>query len=221
MTALVSLATRLSLAKVALHVHADRADVEALAPVLAAGVDLLLLGGSGDVKDDVETLRTFRRRFAHTRLLLGTDDEDVAEPAAADVVHFRRRHWVRAHTKGHEWGLRGVDVLHESALESPGEDFDYLFVGSAIGLPGDLLAAAVALQPPLTAGAVPWFAVATPFTGEVAGCLAAGARRIALTDEIVQRDDAADVVGSIAEAVSRAWADDERTPDYRRGALRA
>ncbi|MEO7587302.1 MAG: hypothetical protein ABIS84_04665 [Arachnia sp.] len=220
MTALVSLATRLSLAKVALHVHADQADVDTLAPVVDAGVDLLLLGASGDVENDVETLRAFRRRYAHTRLLLGTDDEDVAEPGAADVVHFRRRHWLRSHAKGHEWGLRGVDVLHESALASPGEDFNYLFVGSAIGLPEDLLAAAVALQPPLTPDALPWFAVATPFTGQVAGALAVGARRIALTEDVVRRDDAEDVVGSIAEAVAQAWADDERTPDYRRAALR-
>lgn len=219
MTALVSLAARLSLAKVALHVSADQASIAALEPVLAAGVDLLILGGSGDVELDVEELREFRQKYARTRMLLGTDSEDVAVPGAADVVHFNRRHWLRGHTKGHQWSLRGFNAGHDAALASPGDDFDYVFVGPLTDGREDLLASAVRHQPPLTAGALPWFAMVGS-EDEMAECLAAGARRVALCGDLLRRDDACDVVARTAEAVAQEWSVDDRTPAYRREAFR-
>ena len=219
MTALVSLATRLSLAKVALHVSAEKAVSADLEPLISAGVDLLVLGGSGTVEQDVATLQDLRRRYARTRLLLGTDSDDVAVPGAADVVHYNRRHWLRGHVKGHEWGLRGFTTAHGAAIASPGDDFDYMFVGPLADNQGDLLASAVAHQPPLTATALPWFAMVDAGMDAVTGFLTAGARRVALSGDVWLEEDPCREVDRIAEAVAAAWSGDVRTPGYRREAF--
>ncbi len=215
----MGLATRLALAGLALHVPGDRPDLESLVPVIEAGVDLLILDGSGDVDADVELLRAIRQRWAGRPLMVGTSSSKVAAPSAADVVHLRRPGWrFWGYPQGHEWSLLGRDATEAAVVESPGDDFDYLFVPLA-GPRDPLLAAGLAHQPPLTAGALPWFALGDFSVQEVDDCLRDGARRIALTGDGLWREDAADRVRKIAECVARSWAGDERAHGYRRGAF--
>lgn len=221
MTALVGLATRLALAKVALHVPGGTQDVETLAPIIDAGVDLLLLGGTGDVDADVETLRTIRNRYGATPLLLGTSSKTVAAPGSADVVHLARPGWrFWGYPKGHQWSLLGRHADHSAIVRDPGEDFDYLFVGPLMDLDGDVIRAAVKTQPPLTPRALPWFALGNFDVDDAEACLTAGARRIALTGEVLERDDAVEVVRRVAEAVTRAWEADENSEAFRFEAFR-
>lgn len=221
MTALVGLATRLALAKMALIVPGASADVDVLSPVIDAGVDLLILEGSDDVDADVGVLRTIRARWGTTTLLAGTASAKVAEPASADVVHLRRPGWrFWGYPKGHQWSLLGRHAGEAGIIEAPGDDFDYLFVGPLTRPGADLLPVAVEHQPPLTRAALPWFALGDFTVQEADACLSAGARRIALTGDVLGRGDAAAEVGVIAEAVARAWAGDERSHAYRADAFR-
>lgn len=223
MTALVALTTRLALARVALLVPGGPVDMERLSNVVQAGVDLLILGGTDDVDQDVEVLRAVRNRFGATPLLTGTSSKDVAAPAAADVVHLRRPGWrFWGYPKGHQWSLLGRHAGESAVVAAPGSDFDYLFLGPLVRPQGNaaLLRAAVERQPPLTRDAVPWFALGDFSREDVGACLAAGARRIALTADVWDRDDAAEVVAATAEAVKRAWTSDDRFGDYRAAAFR-
>lgn len=220
MTALTGLRTRLALAGVALIVPADRADPELLAPLVDAGVDMLILGASKKVEEDVDTLSAMRGQWAGRPLLIGTASRRAAAPGAADVVHLRRPGWrFWGYPQGHEWSLLGRHALEASVLESPGDDFDYLFVPLS-GTGDPLLEKAIAHQPPLTAGALPWFALGAHGQDGVEALLAAGARRVALTADILDRDDAADRVRAIATSVEGVWRDDARARSYRMGAFR-
>lgn len=220
MTALVGLATRLALAKVALHEPRGSVDAEALEPFVDAGVDMLILAGTGDREADVDALRTVRNRWGTTPLLLGTSSGRVAAPASADVVHLSRPGWrFRGYPQGHQWSLLGRHASHRSVVADPGEDFDYLFVGPVTDPVNEVVMAAVESQPPLTAAAVPWFALGNFDVTQAKASLAAGARRIALDGQVLDRGDALDVVRGVAEAVARAWEDDERSGAYRYGAF--
>ncbi len=221
MTALVGLATRLALARMALVVPGGLADVEVLAPIIDAGVDLLVLEGSGDVDADVHALRAMRGRWGATTLLVATERAKVAEPALADVVHLRRPGWrFWGYPKGHQWSLLGRHAGETGIVKVPGDAFDYLFVGPLSGPDDALLATAVEHQQPLTSEALPWFALGDFTVQDVDGCLNAGARRIALTCGVLEREDPEATVRVIAESVARAWAGDERAHGYRADAFR-
>ncbi|MDO5735174.1 MAG: hypothetical protein Q4P15_01715 [Propionibacteriaceae bacterium] len=221
MTALLALTTRLALAKVALVVPAGFSDVDTLGPVIDAGADLLILDGSGDVDNDVEVLRAVRRRWGTTPLLVGTSSKRVAGPASADVVHLARPGWrFWGYPKGHEWSLLGRHAIDSTVVAAPGDDFDYLFVGPLEGSNEEILATAVEHQPPLVSGSVPWFAWGDFRSDDVAACLSAGARRIALTGDVWDRGAAARLVQETVGAVTRAWSADERSTAYRAAAFR-
>ncbi|MGV8844954.1 hypothetical protein [Tessaracoccus sp.] len=221
MTALVALTTRLALARVAVLVPGGPIDMDTLSSVVQAGVDLLILGGTDDVAADVDVLRAVRQRCGATSLLVGTSSTEVAVPAAADVVHLRRPGWrFWGYPKGHQWSLLGRHAGESAIVTAPGADFDYVFVGPLADADSSLLRAAVERQPPLTQDAVPWFAFGNFQSADVDACLAAGARRIALTADVWDRADAAEVVAETAEAVRRAWTRDERSVDYRAAAFR-
>lgn len=216
MTALVGLRTRLALAKVAVLVPGEFSEPDTLAPIVDAGADLLILEGSGDVDADVTALQSMRNRWGTSMLLIGTASKKVAEPALADVVHLRRPGWrFFGYPQGHQWSLLGRHVLEPDAVESPGDDFDYLFVGPVPSADAPLLKSAVEHQPPLTRDAVPWFALGDFSVQEADACLQAGARRLAFTADTLQQDDAADRIRVIAECVVRSWAGDERSQAFR------
>lgn len=216
MTALMSLRTRINLARVALQLPGDSMDPGEMASLVGAGVDLLILDGSGDDDADAETLRNIRRMVVGGTALVGTSSKKVAEPAAADVVHLERPGWrFWGYPKGHQWSLLGRHASDKHVLLSPGEDFDYLFVGPIDYPEAQLLRAAVEHQPPLDSDALPWFALGGSRLDDVRAMLNAGARRIALTSEILEQESARDTIATIAEAVQESWTTDERSRPYR------
>ncbi len=220
MTALMGLRTRLALGKLAVLVPCSLSDVETLSSFVEAGADLLILEGSKDFEADVDVVRSMRSRWGTSTLLLGTANKDVAVPAAADVVHLKRPGWrFWGYPQGHEWSLLGRHAAQRAVVESPGDDFDYLFVGPFVNAEDPLLLSAVEHQPPLNAGSLPWFAMGDLSVQEADACLRAGARRIALTADTMGREDAADRIRVIAECVARSWAADERAHGYRLGAF--
>lgn len=220
MTALMGLRTRLALAKVAVLVPCELSDVEMLSSFVDAGADLLVLEGSDDAEADVHLVQRMRRRWGTTALLVGTASKDVAAPAAADVVHLKRPGWrFWGYPQGHEWSLLGRHAAERGIVESPGDDFDYLFVGLVTNADDQVLKAAVERQPPLSPGSLPWFALGDFAMQDADACLNAGARRIAFTADAMRREDAVDRIRVIAECVARSWAGDELAHDYRLAAF--
>ncbi|MCC2593409.1 hypothetical protein LKO27_08310 [Tessaracoccus sp. OS52] len=219
MTAMMSLRSRLALAKLALHARSDQLDVDRLAPLINAGVDLLVLGGTGDEAADAGTLRAFREVYARTPLLLATDNGDAAEEASADVVHLVKPGWKLwgSYPKGHEWTLLGRHTCDARTVRKPGDDWDYLFVGPLREdeFEAHPLREALAEQPPFAADALPWFALGAFQLSAVENLLGMGVRRIALTGDVL---DAAEPVASVAgirAALNRAWDNDEAARAYR------
>lgn len=221
-TALMSLRSRLALARLALRTRADQADVGRLAPVIAAGVDLLVLGASGDEDLDAERLSEFREAYAQLPLLLATANGGCAEQASADVVHLARPGWKLwgSYPRGHQWSLLGRDACDARTVERPGDDWDYLFVGpledDGVGSPP--FVEAVAQQRPFERDALPWFVLGGFTAATVAPFLQAGARRVALTDSVLDDEDPVALVGAVAAAVRQAWDDDAASRSYRMAA---
>ncbi|MGO1487512.1 MAG: hypothetical protein ACTHWA_03020 [Arachnia sp.] len=220
MTALMGLRTRLALAKVAVLVEGESLAFETLTSFVDAGADLLILGGTGDVDADVEVMRSMRNAWGSSPLLMGTAMKGVAAPAAVDVVHLKRPGWrFFGYPQGHAWSLLGRHATEDAVLESPGTAFDYLFV--PLSRPKRrLLVSALEHQPPLTPGALPWFALGDHDLATVEDLLAAGVRRIALTGDALHRSDAQKRIVSVVDAVARTWSADERSHSYRAAALR-
>lgn len=223
-TALMSLKSRLALARLALHVRADQADVPTLAPVLAAGVDLLVLGGSGDDAVDVDTLTSFRSVHGSSTLLLATDNGDAATQASADVVHIARPGWKMwgSYPRGHQWSLLGRGARDARTVRSPGDDWDYLFVGPLDLAQTDsrVLREAVPAQPAFSAEALPWFALGAFTPDSARTVVTAGVRRIALTPEALEAQDAVAAVQQIRAVLDAAWQADPAAAPYTAGAFR-
>lgn len=220
---MMSLRARLALSKVALHARADQLDVEHLAPVILAGVDLLVLGSSGDKETDAGTVRAFRDAFAHTQLLLATDNGDAAELASADVVHLERPGWKLwgSYPKGHEWTLLGRGARDARTVRKPGDDWDYLFVGplAVDDVDSRILVEAVTEQKPFAADTLPWFALCGFTLESVPRFVKAGARRIALTGDALESGDPVALVSGIKAVLNEAWEADEDSKRYRMSAL--
>lgn len=220
MSALMGLRTRLALARVGVIVPCGLSNVETLSSLVDAGADLLILEGSEDVEVDVDVLRSMRNRWGTSPLLVGTTEKKVAAPAAADVVHLKRPEWrFWGYPRGHEWTLLGRHASEVGVIQSPGVDFDYLFVPLA-GPQDPLLAVGLEHQAPLTVDALPWFALGDFSPEDVEVLLVAGARRIALTVGLLERDDAVTVVRRTAGVVRQVWDDDHRSTAYRAAAFR-
>lgn len=217
-TAMMSLRSRLALARVALHARADQADIERLAPVLQSGVDLLVLGSAGDDERDAETLRSFREVYAHVPLLLATANGDCAQDASADVVHLAKPGWKLwgSYPRGHQWGLLGRNVGDARTVRKPGDEWQYLFVGPVTvhDEQSRPFVEAVSEQKPFSREALPWFVLGDFDAASVAPFLAAGARRVALGDAVLDHQDPAGRVAAIRTAVDAAWAADESSKAY-------
>lgn len=219
----MSLQARLALARLALHVPADRVAVDLLSPLVAAGVDLLVLGASDDAGRDAARLRECRDVWGTTGLLVATANPDAAVPAAADVVHLARPGWKLwgDYPRGHRWSLLGRDVRDARTVARPGGAWDYLVVAPVDPADPDdaLLRAALEHQPVFGARALPWFAL-VPCDVRAAGeVLTAGARRLALGPDVLDDDDAEALVRGLREAVDAAWASDPAAAAYLRTAV--
>lgn len=219
----MSLKSRLAMAKLALHVRAEQADLEFLAPLLQAGVDLLVLGSTGDDERDAEILGGFREVYARLPLLLATDNGGAAEQASADVVHLERPglRLFGSLPRGHQWTLLGRNARDERTIRKPGDDYAYLFVGPIRdGAESEALADAVEHQRPFSDGALPWFALGEFTLDEVTAVLGAGARRVALGGDVLDRDeDSVAFIAAVKEALDAAWAEDPEGGAYRRRAV--
>lgn len=215
----MSLKSRLALARIALHARADQADVEHLAPVIQAGVDLLVLGSAGDDAQDADTLRAFREVYAHVPLLLATANGDCAEDASADVVHLAKPGWKLwgSYPKGHQWSLLGRDARDARTVRRPGDEWQYLFVGpvSTDEVEAPPFREAVSEQKPFSSESLPWFVLGDFAADSVQPFLAAGARRVALTDVVLDEADAVARVAAVRSAVDRAWDEDGAAKAYR------
>lgn len=218
-TALMSLGSRLALARVALHARSDQSDIDRLAPVIRAGVDLLVLGASGDDSRDADTLGAFREVYAHVPLLLATANGDCAEDASADVVHLERPGWKLwgSYPRGHQWSLLGRNACDARTVRRPGDEWQYLFVGplTADDTDSPPFVEAVSRQRPFSSEALPWFVLGDFSAQSVAPFLAAGARRVALTDAVLDDPDAVARVGAVRAAVEHAWSSDADAKAYR------
>lgn len=207
------------MARLALVVDPDQADVHALAPVMHAGVDLLVLGDSGDVEADAQTIRDFREQWARTQLLLGTAHQAAGEAASADLVHTEKPGWFFHNVKRpHEWSLMGRGARDARAIRSPGDDYDYLFVGPTEDPGSRLISAALEHHPVFTVESLPWFVLTTPKA--VPGMLEAGARRIALGPDALRCGDPVTVVADTLAQIDAAWQGDPAQADYRSRAFR-
>lgn len=218
-TALMSLGSRLALARVALRARADQAEVDRLAPVIRAGVDLLVLGSAGDDARDADTLGAFREVYAHLPLLLATANGDCAQDASADVVHLARPGWRLwgSYPRGHQWSLLGRDAGDARTVSRPGDEWQYLFVGPLAE--GDVdsppFVEAVAQQEPFSREALPWFVLGDFRADSLAPFITAGARRVALTDVVLDDEDPVGRVAAIRAAVEHAWNGDGAAKSYR------
>jgi len=219
----MSLRARLALARLALAVPAEGVDVDVLSPLVAAGVDFLVLGDSGDPEQDAARVQQCRQVWGSSGLLGATSALDAAEPAQADVVHVERPGWKLwgDYPRGHRWSLLGRDVHDARTVARPGGAWDYLVVGPVDPADADdpLLRAALEHQPVFAAKSLPWFALA-PFDAAGAGdVLTAGARRLALPGEVLADDDLEGLVRGLREAVDAAWAADPDAAAYLRSAV--
>ena len=209
-----SLATRLHMARLALIVEADQADVYDLAGVMHAGIDLLIIKSSSDGAADEQTLRSFREQWAQTQMLLGTSNQEAAERAAADVVHNFKPGWFSRHlTRPHEWSLLGRNARDARAIRSPGEEYNYLIIGPTDDPESRAVQAALESQPPLVIESLPWFVQCSPEV--VPGMLAGGARRFAFELSKLEETDPAEAVHDALALVDAAWKQDERAQGYR------
>lgn len=222
MTALMSLRSRLALAKVAVHLADIQAAAAGVAPLIGAGVDLLVLGSSGSDERDVEKLTAFREAQVGGRLLLAVDNAGIAARVSADVVHVERPGWRMwgDYPRGHQWTLLGRGAMDARTVRRPGEEWDYMFVGPlADADPASrALVAALESQRPFEAGALPWFALGDWDAGQVEELAAHGVRRVALSIAHVDAD-AVSLVAEAANLMRAAWDGDEAAQSYRLASL--
>lgn len=210
---MVPLTTRLRLARLALTVPAEDADVQALGPLLHAGVDLLILGDSGEAERDAATLRGFRERWGMSQLLLATANAQAAGLCSADVVYHQAE---APPSRPHGFSLLGCGIHDVDAVASAGESFDFFLLDEAPGSP--VLDAALAQQPVFDAASTPWFARTAP--QQAAGVIATGARRLAVDRSTLVTEDPAGELGPIASELKRAWKNDPESFGYVSAAFR-
>lgn len=219
----MSLQARLALARLALHVPGDRVDIAVLSPLVAAGIDLLVLEGTGAPGADAARLQKCRDVWGTTGLLVATTNPAAAAPASADVVHVRRPGWKLwgDYPRGHRWSLLGRDVRDARTVGRPGGSWDYLVVGPVNPADPDdpLLRAALDHHPVFGARALPWFALAPFDVPSAAAVLEAGARRLALPGDTLDDDRVGEVVQALREAVDEVWRTDAAAVAYLRAAV--
>ena len=116
MTILLSLASRLRLAKLHLIVDARCADgdlAEFARQMIRVGVDVLQLRDASLTQSQrVSALRALRQASQGTRALVLCDDVDCASEAGIDGVHVRRgQDAVEVKARLHPWALVSLRLL--------------------------------------------------------------------------------------------------------------
>lgn len=223
MTALITLTTRLRLARLALVVPPEVAG-PAAADFAAAGADLIISStGDRSVERAAADHAAARRRLFGLPALLAVDRADVAAAAHADVVHLGRASVAAAEARPHRFALVGARLTGAADLARlGGDDLDYGFVGPAIvhGSVGTEVRAAVSALPPLALPAHPvWFAAGGVTPETVGAVLAAGARRVAVSSAVFAAADPLEATRALADAVAAAWEADGGSAAYRADAF--
>lgn len=197
MTALLSLETRLRLARLALVVPPGR---EAMIPGLAAsGANMVVLSrGQRSTRDAACVFQKIRREMAGMKTLLAVDSLDAGRQAGADLVYLRNP------------GSREVPAPHPHALlgrfatpddlAAPGP-FSFSFVGPA----GDAVRRAAAGHPPWSAASPVWFAAGGVGPGNIGAVLASGARRVAASASVFDAMDPEAACRALAAPLALAW----------------
>ncbi len=214
-----SLKTRLHMARLALVIDADQADVHQLAPIMHAGVDMLVLGTSGDDEADAAKVQEFRGQWGHTQLLLGTNNPEAGQATNADVLHVEKSGWWgKIPDRPHEWSLLGRTARDARTVKSAADKFDYVFVGPDVSAASPALRAALENMPHFDVESTPWFLRCAATAAE--DFIVAGARRLALGVDLLEADDPVATTRRIVTALGSAWDADPASKDYRKAAFR-
>lgn len=217
MTVLLSLASRLRLAKLQLIVDARGAegDLAGFArQVIRAGVDAIQLRDASLSPDQrAAALRALQQATQGTRALVLSDDIASAAAVGADGVHVRRGlDAVRAKAKLHPWALAGRSAHDAAELAAAMADHgaDYLLVGKAVW------EQAARDLPPFSMPVrnKPWFAVGGINADTIADAVRAGARRVCVSRAITWASDPVAATAQLAGVLRRAWADDPQGDAY-------
>lgn len=217
MTVLLSLASRLRLAKLHLIVDARRAEgdlAEFARQMIRVGVDVLQLRDASLTPGQrVSALRTLRQATQGTRALVLSDDADAASQAGIDGVHVRRgQDTVEVKARLHPWALAGRSAHNAAelaeAITDPGTD--YLLVGKTVWD-----SAARELPPfALPVRNKPWFAVGGITADNIDEAVRRGTRRVCVSRAITWASDPVEAAAELAGVLRRAWARDPAGDAY-------
>ena len=221
MTALLGLATRLSLAKLMFITDARTAsgDLEQLAAAaFAGGVDLVeLRERQASVDLQARSLAAVEKQAGRRGLVSIYGSAETASAVRADVVHLSALDGPadQAHAMLGQWALVGRSCHStaqvDDAVADDAVDFfsvSPVFNSIGVGEAGIELVAHAAAVAPQAAGAKPWFAVGGIGPDTLDQVFAVGARRIGLTRAIAQADDPAAAAARIRERLDELWRDD-------------
>jgi len=218
-TALVPLTTRLRTSQVALVLPPEVSGPQA-ADFAAHGADLLVFSrGHRTTAEAAEAVTVARNRLFGLPTLVAVDDLAVAMEIGADVVFLKRPGWRPfGFPRPHGFTIFGRSIDDAGDVDRlDGDPFGFGFLGPATG--GDevspVIAEMAAAAPPLALPPRPvWFAAGGIGCHNVTAVLAAGARRVAVSDAVFNAEDPFREVHAIAEAVKAAWRADPDAEAY-------
>lgn len=197
--------------------------------VFAAGVDVLQIREPGISDAALQRALDEARAaaFSTQALVAVSGNAELAGRMLADVLHLgaadgkpkkARRHL-------HEYAMVGVSTHSVAQADAAQQDetVDYLTVGPVYAdearlgraAPGLGLVRAIAADHRVAdPGTTPWFAVGGITAANLDDVLAAGARRVLVTDAITGAADPAKAAGDLAAQLRAAWSGDTSLADY-------
>ncbi|MDO5067385.1 MAG: hypothetical protein Q4D96_08920 [Propionibacteriaceae bacterium] len=190
MTALVSLRSRLLLCRLAVSLPLAEA-ASLLEGLAGAGVDLVVMHGTGEVEATHRCWAELNAQWGR-RLLLA---HDVPE-AMGDVVLTSGGRG-RSAARPHPYTLLGWQVADRRSVQDT-SPHDFLVLSGE-----RLIATALASDPPLDEEARPWFVAGSFSPDRVQHLIAAGVRRVLLTE-----NPGLDELGEIARMLRASWHED-------------
>lgn len=221
MTALLGLATRLTLAKLMLitDTRAAFGDLEWLAAAaFAGGVDLVeLRERQAPASAQAAALAVLEKQAGHRGLVSTYGAAETAAAVRADVVQLSALDGsaAEAHAVLGQWALVGRSCHSpaqvDDAVADDAVDFftvSPVFNSIGVGEAGIELVAHAAAVAPQGQGGKPWFAVGGVGIATVDAVLAAGARRIGVTRAVVGAPDVTVAAAQLRERLDQTWRDD-------------
>lgn len=232
MTALMSLAARLRLARLYLCTDTRRRQgdlSEFLVAALAGGVDIVQIQEPKLSREaELAALEVARAAAEpHQGIVCVRDSSRLAEAFRADLLHLGQGEGParKARRRLHRWALIGrstsTPVERDRALAD--DDIDYLWVGpvyptptktnqAAMGL--DLVSYAARVAPPGDLDSKPWFAVGGIDVDTLDDVLSAGARRVCVGRAIAEAADPEAAARTLGDRLRAAWRSDPAMERY-------